>query len=429
MSVKITQLEAENVKRIKAVRLTPAQNGLTIIGGDNGQGKTSVLDSIAWALGGKKFQPTNPKRDGSYTDPELKVTLSNGLIVERKGKNSELKVTDPTGKKSGQQILNGFIGEMALNLPKFMQASDSEKAKYLLKIIGVGDQLANLDREEETKYNARTAVGNLYRDKQRFADGLQSFPGEGTEEVSAMELIQRQQDILLTNAENARKRQMVDDIKKELDEAKKTKEQLQLQIDAVTKNMILRMHDLEMAQKDALDLVDESTEAIEKDLQQIDRKNQRIRENRRKADAQAEADKLKLQYQELSADINEIRRQRQELLEAAPLPLEGLSVDKGKIVYKGQTWDGMSGSEQLKVATAIVRALNPECGFVLMDKLEQMDTQTLKEFGAWLEAEGMQVIGTRVSKGDECSIIIEDGKVADQPVATTHEKGWEAAQW
>lgn len=47
MSMKINRLEIENVKRIKAVKLEPAQNGLTIIGGDNQQGKTSVLDSIA----------------------------------------------------------------------------------------------------------------------------------------------------------------------------------------------------------------------------------------------------------------------------------------------------------------------------------------------------------------------------------------------
>ena len=64
-TVKITALEAENVKRIKAVQLAPAANGLTIIGGNNRQGKTSVLDAIAWALGGDKFKPTQPAREGS----------------------------------------------------------------------------------------------------------------------------------------------------------------------------------------------------------------------------------------------------------------------------------------------------------------------------------------------------------------------------
>ena len=74
----------------------------------------------------------------------------------------------------------------------------------------------------------------------------------------------------------------------------------------------------------------------------------------------------------------------------------------------------MSGSDRLKVSTAIVRKLNPNCGFVLLDKLEQMDMRSLQEFGEWLEAEGLQAIATRVSTGDECSIIIEDGYVVDQ---------------
>ena len=79
----------------------------------------------------------------------------------------------------------------------------------------------------------------------------------------------------------------------------------------------------------------------------------------------------------------------------------------------------MSSSEQLRVSTAIVRALNPQCGFVLMDQLEQMDLQTMQEFGEWLHEEGLQVIATRVSDGDECQIIIEEGEVARDCLART----------
>ena len=90
-------------------------------------------------------------------------------------------------------------------------------------------------------------------------------------------------------------------------------------------------------------------------------------------------------------------------------------MENGALVYNGQAWDCMSSSEQLKVATAIVRKLNPDCGFVLVDKLEQMDAQTMREFGAWLEAEGLQVIATRVtSAGEDCTILIEDGAVVAQ---------------
>ena len=107
MSMKINKLEIENVKRIRAVKLEPTANGLTIIGGKNNQGKTSVLDSIAWALGGETFRPSEATREGSVIPPNLKIVMNNGLVVERKGKNSALKVTDPSGQKAGQQLLGG----------------------------------------------------------------------------------------------------------------------------------------------------------------------------------------------------------------------------------------------------------------------------------------------------------------------------------
>jgi len=91
------------------------------------------------------------------------------------------------------------------------------------------------------------------------------------------------------------------------------------------------------------------------------------------------------------------------------------------LTYNGKKWDCMSSSDQLRVAVATVRQLRPQCQFVLLDKLEQMDLTTLQEFGAWLESEGLQVIATRVSTGDECSIIIEDGLVAGAALPTPKE--------
>ena len=125
--MKINKLEIENVKRVRALTLEPSQTGLTVIGGKNGQGKTSVLDAIAWALGGEKYRPANAAREGSVIPPNLRVELSNGIIVERKGKNSALTVTDPEGSKAGQQLLDAFVERLALDLPKFLQQSNKEK--------------------------------------------------------------------------------------------------------------------------------------------------------------------------------------------------------------------------------------------------------------------------------------------------------------
>lgn len=174
--IKINKLEIENVKRIKAVKVEPTKDGLTIIGGKNNQGKTSVLDAIAWALGGEKYRPSKAVRDGSVIPPNLHVVLSNGIVVDRKGVNSALKVTDPAGKKAGQQLLNSFVEQLALDLPRFMEANDKEKADTLLQIIGVEDQLLELTHEENELYNRRRMIGQIADQKKKFAKEQPYFP-------------------------------------------------------------------------------------------------------------------------------------------------------------------------------------------------------------------------------------------------------------
>jgi predicted ATP-dependent endonuclease of OLD family len=407
MAIKIRQLEIENVKRVKAVTLTPTENGLTVIGGRNGQGKTSVLDAIAWALGGNKLKPSESQRIGSAAPPSIHIELSNGLVVERKGKSSALHVIDPSGQKAGQQLLDSFIEKLALNLPKFMEARNDEKAETLLQIIGVGDQLAKLDREEKSLYNQRLEVGRIADRKKKHAEELPWYPDSPTEPVSASELIQRQQAILAKNGENQRKRDNEAHYNRVLAEA-------QIAFNKAKAALQQAEKDCMTARASAKDLQDESTAEIEADIANIDAINTKVRANAEKQRVQAEADELSGQYDDLTSQLQAIKEQRMKLLESADMPLPELSVEDGELTYRGQKWDCMSGAEQLQVSTAIIRKLNPDCGFVLMDKLEQMDADTLRAFGAWLEKEELQVIATRVGTDDTCSIIIEDGYIKGQ---------------
>lgn len=407
--VTINKLEIENVKRVKAVKLEPSATGLTIVGGNNNQGKTSVLDAIAWALGGNKYKPSQAQREGSTIPPSLKITLSNGLIVERSGKNSTLKVIDPSGNKAGQNLLDSFVEELAINLPKFMEQTSKEKAKTLLQIIGVGPQLFELEMQEKAKYDERHAIGVIADQKEKFAKEQPYYPDAPKELVSISELIQQQQDILAKNGENARKRQNLTKIKTDYEFASADVQRLKRDLEEARLKEQALWKDYEIAQKNAQDLIDESTQEIEDSIANIEQINLKVRANFDKDKAEEDAKGYREQYKELDNVIADIRKQKTDLLTNADLPLPGLSVDDGELLYLGQRWDNMSGSQQLQVATAIVRKLKPECGFVLIDKLEQMDQLTLQEFGSWLEREGLQAIATRVSTGDECSILIEDG--------------------
>lgn len=413
MSVTITALEAENVKRIKAVALTPAPTGLTLVGGNNNQGKTSVLDALAWALGGDRFRPNAAQRDGAVAPAHLKVTLSNGVIVERKGKNSTLTVTDPTGRRSGQQLLNAFIEPLALDLPRFMEASDKEKADILLRIIGIGTELHVRDLEIKSLYDKRTFTGQLAQQKKHFAEELIYYPEAPEEPVSASDLIHQQQEILARNGENQRKRNQLVQLTDLLERQKKVVADLEFQLSTEKQRLTTMQADVKIAQTSAENLQNESTAELEASIRSIEETNQKVRANLEKARAEDEAAQYASDYDKLTEAITQKRADRMALLNGADLPLPELSVEDGALTYKGKHWRDMSGSDQLRVAAAIVRRLNPDCGFVLLDKLEQMDMTTLTEFGRWLEAEHLQAIATRVSTGSECQIIIEDGMVKD----------------
>lgn len=417
--MKINKLEIENVKRIKAVKIEPTKDGLTIIGGKNNQGKTSVLDSIAWALGGERFRPSQAQREGSVIPPNLKIVMDNGLVVERKGKNSDLKVTDPSGKKAGQQLLNEFIEQLALDLPRFMEASGKEKAKTLLHIIGLDATIVELEKKEAEIFNSRQAIGRIADQKEKYSKEQPYFPDAPDEPIAAAELIRQQQEILARNGENQRQRENLHNL-----------EQEQQRINDQLAELLRQQADIEekvrVARLSAADLHDESTAELEKNLAEIDEINRKVRANLDKDKAEEDAKNYRNQYRKYTLELEDVRKEKADLLTSAELPLPGLSVQDGELIYNGAKWDCMSGSDQLKVATAIVRKLNPKCGFVLLDKLEQMDLDTLQEFGKWLETEGLQAIATRVSTGDECSVIISDGYVEGQEHPDQEEKktGW-----
>lgn len=430
--MKITQFELENVKRVKAVAMEPALNGLTVIGGKNGQGKTSVLDAIAWALGGENYRPTNAQRDDSVLPPKLHVVLDNGIVVDRTGKNSSLRVTDPSGKLAGQKLLDEFVEKLALDLPKFMQQSSRDKARTLLRIIGMEEELKRLDDQEQQTYNRRRTLGQIADQKAKYAEGLAEFREAPDEPLSAGMLIEQQQEIMRKNAANQLKRDMLAQLESQRKSLEARYSEIGELIDGLKKQ--LKQVDAEIVEtgtkqialmSEVAELADEDTHDLEEQIAQIDQINAKVRANIEKRRARDEAEKLRGEYEAMTDEIEKIRSARTQLLNGANMPLSELSVEQGELLYKGKAWDCMSGSERLRVAVSIVQAINPQCRFVLLDGLEAMDMDTMHEFGKWLEEKGLQAICTRVGTDGGCDLIIEDGIVAEK--RTKDEE--KAAQW
>lgn len=503
MGTTITSLQVENVKRVKAVSIDFPSSGLFTIGGRNAQGKTSILSAIEYALGGEKHRPSSFQREGAETPARIIARLSNGIVVEKVG-DRRVKITDPEGRRAGQDLLNEFVGEFAIDLPKFMAAKPREKADILLKIIGVGDQLELLDREEKALYDERHDTGVIADRKEKAAMEMPYHPDVGEVEVSLSELTAKLQATAVENVRRETLRRRLDEVKSRLAaidgdlQAAETGRDLAIQTARSRKDTVVYQADtayeakvaacetardsgLEMARRvyeeavarvnhefatqsnaalvlrdtakaaaekasdeaiagaeanysettsrlssektalseelaktdcDPASLEPVPTDALAEQIRNCERDNAKIKENAARAKCIAESNDLWVSYKQYDAKIEDVRLRRQKLLDGANLPLPGLSAQNGTLFYRGKEWDCMSGSEQLTVACAIASAVNPNCSCILADGMEQYDRAQLDAIGKWAEDHGLQIICTRVSTGDECSLIIEDGQAA-----------------
>lgn len=435
--VSIASLELENVKRVRAVELQPNEKGLTVLGGRNGQGKTSVLDAIAYALGGERMRPDRVTREGSATPAKMRVELSNGIVCERKGKNSSLTVTDTTGMKGGQRLLDEFIGEFALNLPKFLNMSDREKADYLLKTLGIADQLAEADRKVAEANAERTEIGRRAKVARKMAEDSPFHGGVPGETLDVSALLDEQMSAHEVNQAIEFKRREVEAKRAESERMAAEVERLARELADATERMAIASSrsetvtgELEGLEADLANMEPADEQAAAEAVREAEAVNEMVRQNTARAEMLADADRLDGEYRAAGARVAKAKEERLSLLDGAGLPLDGLAVEEGVLRFNGSAWGDMSGSEQLRVATAIVRELKPECGFVLVDKLEQFDPQQLAEFGEWASGQGLQVIGTRVAVDDTCTVVIEDGRVVggDKPDATDADGADEASQ-
>lgn len=423
---KITGLKLENVKRIKLVEIQPVENGLTIIGGNNGEGKTSVLDGIAYALGGESFRPSAlTNGDGNAY---IRVDIGD-YTVERKGKNAELRITDRNGMKGGQKMLNEIVGKFALDLSKFMNANDQEKTKLLLKMFPeLETMLDEYKRESEQLRGKRTEINRDIVRMQAQYDMMPCHSDVPEAEIQVSDLIEQ------LNAESQKEKDLEEKrrnaeaisgnlkaMEEQYNSMTDTLESLRSQIKTLEANIQANVTSAKQMLEQKRILAEEIENApasrraeITEQINHASAINDKILQNRNRKSALANLEALRKESETLTSNIDEIESRRKATLQKADLPLPELSItDEGELLYHNQKWDCMSGAERLKVATAICMEAKPECGFVLIDGLEAMDGKTLDEFSRFLAEKNMQGIGTIVGENERATIILEDGRVKD----------------
>ena len=190
--MKIIKLQSENVKRLKAVEINPDEN-LIIIGGNNAQGKTSVLDSITMALSGKGSIPVQPIRKG---EKSAKVVCElDDLIVTRTftATGGSLIVASKDGAKysSPQAMLDKLVGKLTFDPLRFSRMAPRDQSAQLKALVGLN--FSQQDQERKRLYDLRTAINlECVELKARF-EAIPVHPDAPKQEVSVSKLVQELQ--------------------------------------------------------------------------------------------------------------------------------------------------------------------------------------------------------------------------------------------
>lgn len=421
----IIELTSENFKRLKAVHITP--NGSVVrISGKNAAGKSSVLDSIAAAMGGGQFACDMPVRQGEEK-AKIIVRLEDMIITKvfNATGTASLTVTNDKGAKYGspQAMLDKLVGRLCFDPLAFTRMDDKKQLETLKNLVGL--DFSNLDGERIKFFNERTEVNRDVKSLQSRLDAIPFHKDIGVEEKSVAELVNT-----LKRA-NAKKKERDDietavrDAQADIDSYHKQTGEIKDQIALLQKelaNMEGAIQNLKTENNARIDSLDKmevpDTTKIEADISGADAFNNMARQNKQRAELdEAIANKSK-KAEELTASIQKVEARKQAAMQAAEFPVDGLAFNEEGVLYNGIPFSQASSAEKLRVSLAMGIAMNPTLKVLLIRDASLLDENGMKVVAEMAEKSGSQVWIETVSDDTKVGIVIEDGMVAADNSAT-----------
>jgi len=411
-------LTVSNVKAIKAVELRPDGSPVITIGGQNGQGKSSLLDAIAMALGGRRLQPPRPIRDGAS---RAEVVLDLGDLEVRRtftasgGGTLQVVAKDGSKLRTPQALLDRLTGELTFDPLAFARARPAEQVETLQRLTGV--DVGIFDRKRAELYEERTAVNREAKRLRARAGEMtvsRDAPAEPVDVRAVLEELARRREML---GQNQAHRQSLLRVEAELEAFEQRIEGAARALEEVRKLGAAKAEELMALKK--VELVDPELEELEEQVARASELNRAVEQNRQASRALEEAETAEREALAMTQAIDDCDRAKAAAIAAAKLPVKGLSFGAEGVTFRGVPFEQCSSAEQLKVSVALGLALNPEIRILLIRDGSLLDEQSMATIAKLAERARAQVWVERVGAGEEVAIVISHGVVAEDRTKKT----------
>lgn len=434
--MKIVTLKAENVKRLVAVEIAPDGNMVQITG-RNGQGKTSVLDSIFWALAGTKSHQPEPIRRGQK---EARIKLDMGeLIVRREFRMTKPRkegapeqlttkvVVENTEKavfRSPQGMLDSLLGSLSFDPLAFARMEPREQYEEIKRLAGL--DFDQFETRRKTAYDKRTDINRVAKSKRMAMDQIKVPDNAPEKPVDVSELVALLTEARETNEKTLRLREertrlqhAVEDAERDKAQARKMLEVAEERLVAVTAAVAKAVEPPEMV----------SVAEIEQKIANADKENKAHQSRAERDRLRRDAEENEAEAEKLTAEIDNIKAEAKAAIEAAKMPIDGLSLESGIVTFNGLPLEQASDAEQLRVSCAIAMSRDNKLRVIRIRHGNDLDSASLAMLAEMAEAEDYQVWIERVDETGKVGFVIEDGQLqgggdgADETSGTNADEG------
>ncbi len=407
--MKIIELQASNVKRLVAVDITPDQH-VQVISGKNGAGKSSVLDAIWLALGGRAAAngTVRPIRDGAET-ASVRLDLGEYVVTRTwSGDKTTLKVESASGKVSSPQaLLDGLVGRLSFDPLAFTQMPARQQRDALLSLVDLPFDPAEIEARRANLFEERTRIG---RDARQYEAQLAAIPptpaGTPEVEVSSASVVA---DLQAARAVG----EQIDAAIREQETAQSVREAAEAALSRAQEALAAAVEEESLAAWRTAALPDRpDLTVIEERLASLDVVNAAVRANQVRDRVRQDAQDAREAYDQRTEDIAALDAEKAAGLAAASFPIDGLGFDADGVTYRGVPFSQASSAEQIRVSLAMAMALNPELRVIRILDGSLLDADNLALISEMAREHDYQVWVEKVADGSGVGILIEDGQVA-----------------
>jgi DNA repair ATPase RecN len=409
--MKVIKLKAENIKKLKAVEIEPKENTV-VISGKNGAGKSSVLDSIWYALTGKDSlkKTSKPIREG---EDHASVTVDIGdYVINRNwtsNENSYLKVENKDGAKfpSPQALLDSLIGELSFDPLEFARIEKKKQKEVLLKLLGLSANVDELDSQYNDIFNERTYIGRNFKTlKAQFDDMAKPKDTLPEKEINISDLtkqlseaIDNNKAIRETEIQLTRDEENLDRVEKKISELLLEKEQAENNIKS-TKAKLAKSKEIPVGN-------------LQDKIDNAGKINSEIGNAKNYYTKKAEVKKAEKDYKEKTAELESITVKKSELIKSAKMPIDGLSFDNEGVLFNSIPFSQLSSAEQLKVSISMAMSMNPKLRIIRIMDGSLLDNSNMEIIKNMATDSDFQIWIEKVDESGKIGIYIEDGEIRE----------------